>query len=962
MSAASKALPRPCPTCGDVAGGVFCPKDGAPLEGSFSLGGDRYVLEELIGNGAMAIVFGGRHRTLSRPIAVKILRPEVAENADQQQRFLREARSASQLNHENIVGVLDFGWDDDLGVTYMVMERLFGQTLASQLGTSGRLTWREAIPLLVQVCRAAAAAHSLGIVHRDLTSRNVILVQTAGRRVVKLCDFGLSRQSAGGDRVTHNGAWVGTPAYMAPETFDQMDPSATVEASSDIYSIGVLAYEMVTGFLPVEGASVVEMVAAKLADEPRPLRERFPELGLPEDFDALVLRCLDREPAKRPTAAELERQLVRIEARATSAGIPLAGSRTPSGPLSGPLASLSGPLAGPSSGSGLHPLYPSLDDGGVPAMIGSYRVVRSLGSGGTGRVYLGEHPVIGTKVAIKVLLPEIAGSRETVERFIQEARTSSQIESPHIPRYYDFGRTAGGLPYAVMEYFEGETLAEHIEKHGALSVAVSADILAQAAGALTLAHQAGLVHRDLKPENLFLVAAESSKTRSGEHSAPGLALPATDGAGAIPSSGFNVKVLDFGIAKTFGKDSGTRTQQGFFLGTPFYCAPEQVFGAEVDPRADVYGLGATAFEMLTGLPPFIGEISEVLEAKTSREAPLLRGQRAEVSALVEATVARMLARDPAARAPSMKWVQEQVALWLRPESEQAGEGEAPAKGSITSPGTSASTAAGTRLGARQPRSASPVAALASSPDLEIFASSSASPSGASGLSSSLSSAATARPAAAVTHLGDEPLVIEATRGRRDDQDFDALETVTLLPDERPGGRVQIAVPPPSAPPVWRRPLPMTLAAAAVVALVAVAYVVTGGGAGSAVDAQSHGAASVGARRPPLVSPITPPAAAKADAPATAVATDVAKTTAPASEEAAPGDDDGAANPAGDADDGADGPGDADRTRLDRKRDRKRDRHDKRDKRDPKATTSPAPTPAKDPEPPKDVKFVDPFEK
>lgn len=954
MSAASKALPRPCPTCGDVAGGVFCPKDGAPLEGSFSLGGDRYVLEELIGNGAMAIVFGGRHRTLSRPIAVKILRPEVAENADQQQRFLREARSASQLNHENIVGVLDFGWDDDLGVTYMVMERLFGQTLASQLGTSGRLTWREAIPLLVQVCRAAAAAHSLGIVHRDLTSRNMILVQTAGRRVVKLCDFGLSRQSAGGDRVTHNGAWVGTPAYMAPETFDQVDPSATVEASSDIYSIGVLAYEMVTGFLPVEGASVVEMVAAKLADEPRRLRERFPELGLPEDFDALILRCLDREPAQRPTAAELERQLVRIEARATSAGVPLAGSLTPSGPLSGPLASRSGPA----SSSGLHPLYPSLDDGGVPAMIGSYRVVRSLGSGGTGRVYLGEHPVIGTKVAIKVLLPEIAGSRETVERFIQEARTSSQIESPHIPRYYDFGRTAGGLPYAVMEYFEGETLAEHIEKHGALSVAVSADILAQAAGALTLAHQAGLVHRDLKPENLFLVAAESSKTRSGEHSAPGLALPPSDG--AIPASGFNVKVLDFGIAKTFGKDSGTRTQQGFFLGTPFYCAPEQVFGAEVDPRADVYGLGATAFEMLTGLPPFIGEISEVLEAKTSREAPLLRGQRAEVSALVEETVARMLARDPAARAPSMTWVQEQVALWLRPESALEGEGEAPAKGASTSPGT----AAGTRLGARQPRSASPVAALASSPELEIFASSSAGSASASGLGRSLSSPmATARPAAAVTHLGDEPLVIESTRGRRDDQDFDALETVTLLPDERPGGRVQIAMPPPSAPPVWRRPLPMTLAAAAVVALVAVIYVVTGGGAGRAVDAKPNGAASVGARRPPLVSPITPPAAAKADASATAVATDVAKTTAPASEEAAPGDDDGAAaNPAGDADDGADGPGDADRARHDRKRDRKRDRHDKRDRRDAKAPTSPAPTPAKDPEPPKDVKFVDPFEK
>src|ERR1043165_5822097 len=110
----------------------------------------------------------------------------------------------------------------------------------------------------------------------------------------------------------------------------------------------------------------------------------------------------------------------------------------------------------------------------LPAMIGSYAVISSLGAGGTGRVYLGQHPLIGSKVAIKVLLPEIARSAETVDRFIQEARASSQIGSPHIPRYFDFGTTADGLPYAIMEYFEGETLGVRLARVGTLSVGEAA--------------------------------------------------------------------------------------------------------------------------------------------------------------------------------------------------------------------------------------------------------------------------------------------------------------------------------------------------------------------------------------------------------------------------------------------------------------------------------------------------------
>jgi eukaryotic-like serine/threonine-protein kinase len=299
----------------------------------------------------------------------------------------------------------------------------------------------------------------------------------------------------------------------------------------------------------------------------------------------------------------------------------------------------------------------------VPPTIGSYRVVEPLGTGGHGRVYLGEHPLIGSKVAIKLLRQDYARSSETVERFIQEARASSQIGSPHIPRYFDFGTTPAGVPYAIMEYFEGETLGQRLLR-GTMSVGETAQVVEQVASALAMAHDAGLIHRDLKPDNLFLVKADAR--RSAPTSANYSASVARPGEAAI-----DVKVLDFGIAKMVGTLSATRTESGSFLGTPYYCAPEQVFGRPVDARTDVYCLGATAYEMLTGTPPFVGEVHEILSAKATQEAPAL--QISGLPPLVADTIRRMLARDPEDRAPSMTWVLAQVERWL--SSDAAGRAD-----------------------------------------------------------------------------------------------------------------------------------------------------------------------------------------------------------------------------------------------------------------------------------------------
>jgi serine/threonine-protein kinase len=594
-----------CPKCRSPLGSLpFCPRDGTLTSSTpFSIG-QRYVVSESLGVGGAALVFGGRHELLGRAVAVKILRPELAADATQAQRFLREARLASGLHHENIVNVLDFGHDAQLDLYYFVMERLFGPTLADLMRQAGPLPWVRVVPILLQLARAMAAAHEQKVVHRDLKPRNVVLTSSSNRSdVVKLCDFGVSRLTSGEDRLTAAGALVGTPAYMAPEQIRGEEVQST---AADIYGFGVTAYEALTSRLPHEAATQVALISSKLHEDAAPLRKSAPQVALPAPLEDLIMRCLARDPSQRPASAvELQRSLLAI-------------APTP----------------------GLSEV--SLPNDLVGQVVGSYRVTRLLGVGGVGAVYAAEHPLIGTKVAVKVLLPEVTSVPGMVDRFVQEARASSEIGSPHIPRYFDFGYLPGGTPFAIMEYLEGETVAQHLARLGPLPLYEVTEILCQVAEAMTQAHAAGIVHRDLKPDNLWLSTSPEGR-------------PA-------------VKVLDFGVARVLtAPASGRLTTVGFILGTPFYCAPEQSFGGEVGPAADIYALGATAFELLTSHAPFEGEVSEVLTAKTTSEAPSVRTLRPDLPRVVEETLARLVARSPADRPQSMTEVRVLLDAWRMTE-------------------------------------------------------------------------------------------------------------------------------------------------------------------------------------------------------------------------------------------------------------------------------------------------------
>ena len=271
-------------------------------------------------------------------------------------------------------------------------------------------------------------------------------------------------------------------------------------------------------------------------------------------------------------------------------------------------------------------------DPGIEGLVlaGRYRILRRLGQGGMATVYAAEHAEIGRPCAIKVLSPAYASDPESVERFLREARASSKIRHPNVIEIFDFGRS-DGLVFFVMELLDGEDLLSRIERRGHLPWAEAQGIFLQVCEALAAAHKLGIVHRDLKPENCFCT---------------------TNAAGAEL-----VKVLDFGIAKVNSSSIGQGlTQAGRVFGTPAYMSPEQAEGAEVDHRTDIYSLGVTMYQALTGSVPFtsdtpLGFLKQHLYAVP--RAPRALAPRAEIPLEVEAIVLKALQKDPSLRFQTM---------------------------------------------------------------------------------------------------------------------------------------------------------------------------------------------------------------------------------------------------------------------------------------------------------------------
>ena len=523
------------------------------------------------------------------------------------ERFRRESEIAARLDHPHICTALEVGGTSS-GAVFVARSLELGETLRSRI-ERGPLAPEHAVGLASQIAAALGRAHEQGVVHRDLRPDNVLVASGGQARVAGFGLFWL---------LPPDGACPAfIAAYRAPELLARPagpgHPGDTGDRRADVWSLGVLIYQMVTGRHPFRGGDRAEVEAAILGRDPEPMTAVNP--GLPGELQAVVARSLSKDPAGRPP--RMDDLLVVLRGLLAGSGLTDVDSTVIQVPLSprAPLPDLAS-AAPASPGRAQAP-----DDHMKGSAVSQYRILGLIGGGAMGTVYAAEDTRLRRVVALKFLPPELTSDPLAKARFFQEAQAASALDHPNICTIHEVGETGDGHLYLAMASYDGETVRSRLAR-GSLPIAEAVEIARQAALGLAKAHRSGIVHRDIKPANLIVTV---------------------DGV---------VKILDFGVAKLRGP--GGLNVAGSFLGTPAYMSPEQARGEEVDPRADVWSLGVVLYEMLAGVRPFRGgdDLTAVLRSLLEdRPEPLAR-LRPEVPPELERIVSRMLARSPAERYPT----------------------------------------------------------------------------------------------------------------------------------------------------------------------------------------------------------------------------------------------------------------------------------------------------------------------
>ncbi len=290
---------------------------------------ESYKIESLLGTGAMGMVYRGVHQVIGKAAAIKVLKPDYADDPEMVQRLVREARTVNAIRHPAIVDIFGFGTLPRTEQPYIVMDLLEGAPLDAYIKDHAPMSLRDVAPLLDELLGALSAAHNVGVIHRDLKPGNVFVEKKPdGGQGIKVIDFGLAKvadRAGGSVRPTNPGTLLGTPAFMAPEQV----MGTKVSPATDLYAVGGIAYQMLTNHLPHEAPSAIEVLSQKLAHDP--IRPKQWRPGLEDELDAWVMTLLAREPQQRTKTAEEARNALR---RIVDGRTPTASGKVPVHPLS----------------------------------------------------------------------------------------------------------------------------------------------------------------------------------------------------------------------------------------------------------------------------------------------------------------------------------------------------------------------------------------------------------------------------------------------------------------------------------------------------------------------------------------------------------------------------------------------------------------------------------------------------